>query len=259
MIRVALVGAAGRMGRAIAEAAAATDDVRIVACVDVPQNLPAVGGVWSDNLAKVVEPGMVVVEFAGAAGARRAAQVCAEHSLALVSGSTGLDAAVDAALRAASAHVAVFRSSNFSVGVAALRQALRAALAAVPGEWDIEIIERHHRLKQDSPSGTALTLADDALAARALTRAALRHGREGLVGARTGSEIGVHAVRGGTWVGDHTILLAGPGETLELRHIAQDRAAFAHGAVAAARYVASAPAGYHGMEDLLRGPGPLTS
>jgi 4-hydroxy-tetrahydrodipicolinate reductase len=259
VIRVALVGAAGRMGRAIAEAAAATSDVRIVACVDLPQNLPAVGGVWSDELAKVVEPGMVVVEFAGAEGALQAAAVCAAHGLALVSGSTGLPAEAEAALRAASANVAVFRASNFSVGVAALRLALRATLAAVPGEWDIEIIERHHRLKKDSPSGTALTLADDALAARGLGRDALRHGREGVVGARTNAEIGIHAVRGGTWVGDHTVLLAGPGETLELRHIAQDRAAFAHGAVAAARYVASAPSGYHGMEDLLRGPGPLTS
>ncbi len=259
MIRVALVGAAGRMGRAIAEAAAATTDVRIVACVDVPQNLPAVGGVWSDDLAKVVEPGMVVVEFAGPEGAVQAAAVCAAHGLPLVSGSTGLPAEGEAALRAAAARVAVFRASNFSVGVAALRLALRATLAAVPGEWDIEIIERHHRLKKDSPSGTALTLADDALAARGLGRDALRHGREGVVGARTNTEIGVHAMRGGTWVGDHTVLLAGPGETLELRHVAQDRAAFAHGAVAAARYVASAPSGYHGMEDLLRGPGPLTS
>jgi 4-hydroxy-tetrahydrodipicolinate reductase len=259
VIRIALVGAAGRMGRAIAEAAAATSDVRIVACVDVPQNLPAVGGVWSDDLAKVVEPGMVVVEFAGPEGAVQAAAVCAAHGLPLVSGSTGLPAEAEAALRAASAKVAVFRASNFSVGVAALRLALRATLAAVPGEWDIEIIERHHRLKKDSPSGTALTLADDALAARGLGRDALRHGREGVVGARTGAEIGVHAVRGGTWVGDHTVLLAGPGETLELRHVAQDRTAFAHGAVAAARYVASAPSGYHGMEDLLRGPGPLTS
>ena len=259
MIRVALVGAAGRMGRAIADAAADTADVRIAACVDLAQNLPAVGGVWSDDLAKVLEADMVVVEFAGSEGARNTAAICADRGVPLVSGSTGLGPEAEAGLRAAASRVAVFRASNFSVGVAALRLSLQAALAAVPGEWDIEIIERHHRLKKDSPSGTALTLADDALSARGLGREALRHGREGVVGARTSAEIGIHAVRGGTWVGDHTVLLAGPGETLELRHIAQDRAAFAHGAVAAARFIAGAPAGYHGMEDLLRGPGPLTS
>ena len=119
-------------------------------------------------------------------------------------------------------------------------------------EWDVEIVERHHRLKKDSPSGTAVTLASDIRAARGLPPEAVRHGREGLVGPRPAGELGVHAVRGGTWVGDHQVLLAGEGEWLELRHVAQDRAAFAHGAVAAARFVASAGAGLWTLEDVLR-------
>lgn len=255
MIELVLHGAAGRMGRAVAQAANAADDVRVAAFVDQSANLPADGGTWTADLASALAPGRVVIEFSGPAGARAAAELCAARGVALVSGSTGLDAAAEAALRAAAAKVAVFRASNFSVGVAVLRAALAAALAAAPRTWDIEIVERHHRMKQDSPSGTALTLADDVLAARGLTREALAHGREGAVGARPAAEIGLHAVRGGTWVGDHQVLLAGEGEWIELRHVAQDRAAFAHGALAAARFLSTAAPGMYNMQDLIRGPG----
>ena len=251
MIRIVLVGAAGRMGRAIAQAADGAEGVRVVACVDASPPAGATGA-WFADPAEAIAAGTVVVEFSSPAGAVRAAALCAERGAALVSGATGLSGEQEAGVRAAGAKVAVLRASNFSVGVAALRRALAAALAAVPRTWDVEIIERHHRLKKDSPSGTALTLADDALAARTLGRSALRHGREGAVGARTADEIGVHAVRGGTQVGDHTVLLAGEGETLELRHVAQDRAAFAHGALAAARFVAGAAPGLYAMEDLFQ-------
>jgi len=133
--------------------------------------------------------------------------------------------------------------------------ALRAALGAAPEGWDVEIVERHHRQKKDSPSGTALALAEEVRRARALPEGALRHGRQGLVGPRPAGEVGVHAVRGGTWVGDHQVLLAGEGEWLELRHVAQDRTAFAHGALAAVRFVATASPGGYTVEDVLRAPG----
>ncbi len=262
MIRVVLVGAAGRMGRAVEAAAAGASDLAIVARVDLRANFPAGGGVaglsgqWSEDVGAVAKAGDVVVDFSGAAGARAAAAACAARGAALVTGSTGLAPADEAALREAAARVAVLRATNFSLGVAALRVALRAVLAAVPASWDVEIVERHHRLKQDSPSGTALTLAGDVRAARNLPEGSLRHGRSGPAGPRTANEIGVHAVRGGTWVGDHQVLLAGEGEWLELRHVAQDRAAFAHGALAAARFLASAQPGEYTLEDVLRGPGP---
>jgi len=182
--------------------------------------------------------------------------MCAERGAALVSGSTGLTKDQEDAVLAASRRVPVLRASNFSIGVAALRRALAAALAVAPKSWDIEIVERHHRMKKDSPSGTALTLADMALAARGQTREALRHGREGAAGPRPAGEIGLHAVRGGSWVGDHLVLLAGDGETLELRHVAHDRGAFAHGALAAVRFVATAKPGLYGIDDLLDRPGP---
>ena len=255
MIDLVLHGAAGRMGRAVASAASEHPDLRVAAFVDQSAHLLADGGVWTSDLAATLVAGRVVIEFSGPAGAREAAERCAGRGVALVSGSTGLGANDEAALRAAAQQIPVFRASNFSLGVAVLRHALAAALAVAPAHWDIEIVERHHRLKKDSPSGTALTLADDALAARRWGREVLQHGREGTVGARPAAQIGMHAVRGGTWIGDHQVLLAGEGEWVELRHVAQDRTAFAQGAIAAARFLSTAAPGMYNMQDLLRGPG----
>jgi 4-hydroxy-tetrahydrodipicolinate reductase len=252
MIRIVLVGAAGRMGGAIEAAALAVPGVEIAARVDQRASFPPGAAGWTDDAASVCLPGTVVVEFSSPAGAVATAALCAARGLPLVSGSTGLTPEQEAAVRAAGGKVAVLRASNFSVGVVALRRALAAALQALPACWDVEIIERHHRLKKDSPSGTAVTLAADVIAARGLGPGELKHGREGAVGARPAAEIGMHSVRGGTWVGDHTILLGGEGETLELRHVAQDRAAFAHGAVAAARFVTRAAPGLYTMDDMLK-------
>jgi 4-hydroxy-tetrahydrodipicolinate reductase len=193
----------------------------------------------------------VVVEFAGPDAAAAAAATCARVGAALVSGSTGLTPEQDDAMRAAARRVAVVRAANFSLGVLVLRRALAAALRSAPRDWDVEIVERHHRAKVDSPSGTALQLARDVAEARGLPHAALRHGREGRVGPRPAEEIGVHAVRGGSWVGEHAVLLGGMGEWIELRHVAQDRGAFAQGALAAARFVATAAPGLYTLEHVM--------
>jgi 4-hydroxy-tetrahydrodipicolinate reductase len=272
VIRIVLVGAAGRMGRAVEAAAAGAADLAVHARVDLRANFPAGAGVgsgagagtggavaWSEDVQAVTARGDVIVDFSGPAGARAASVAAAARGAALVTGSTGLTPEDETTLRDAAKRVAVVRASNFSLGIAALRVALRTVLAAVPASWDVEIIEKHHRLKKDSPSGTALTLAADVRAARALPAAPLRHGREGVIGVRPAGEVGMHAVRGGTWVGDHQVLLAGEGEWLELRHVAQDRAAFAHGALAAVRFVATAAPGWYTMEDVLRGPGPRST
>jgi len=129
---------------------------------------------------------------------------------------------------------------------------LAARAATVLGDFELEIEERHHRGKADAPSGTALALAAVLAKARGLGPGAYRHGRSGR-GERRPDEIGIHALRGGDWVGEHTILLAGPGETLELRHRAESRSAFARGALSAARFAAEAPPGLYGMADVLAG------
>jgi len=199
MIRVVLVGAAGRMGRAVEAAAASAGDIEIAARVDVRPEHSQAHGVWSSEVSPVLARGDVVVEFSDPKGARDAAAACAARGAALVSGSTGLSADDEAALRTAAKTIAILRASNFSLGVAALREALRVALASVPASWDAEIVEKHHRAKKDSPSGTALALADDIRKARALPASSLRHGRQGAAGPRPAAEVGVHAVRGGSW------------------------------------------------------------
>ena len=249
MIALALAGAAGRMGRAVEHAAAEAGDFVVRVRLD---RTGGPGAGWTPDPGAIA-PGDVVVDFSAPELLRGVAVRCAEVGAPLVTGTTGLGPADERVLADAAKSVAVLRAANFSLGVLALRRALVTALAALPGTWDIEIVERHHRMKADSPSGTALLLAREAAAARGLPAEALRHGREGRVGARPKAEIGVHAVRGGTWVGDHTVLLAGEGEWIELRHVAQDRAAFAHGALAAARFVLQAKPGLYTLEDVVGG------
>jgi 4-hydroxy-tetrahydrodipicolinate reductase len=240
------------MGRAVLETAAMVAGFEVRAGVDV-EECPTwwePSKLWSRDLNAVLAPGDVVVEFSGAEGAVAAAQACAGRGVPLVSGATGLGPAHEQALRQAAARVAVLRAANFSLGVLALRRALGALLAAIPA-WDVEIVERHHRAKKDSPSGTALRLAADVTEFRGLPASSLRHGRMGGLGPRPAEEVGVHAVRGGSWVGDHAVLMAGEGEWIELRHVAQDRTAFARGALAAASFVARAAPGLYALEAII--------
>jgi 4-hydroxy-tetrahydrodipicolinate reductase len=259
MTGLVLVGAGGRMGRAVAEALAGAgggppgaDTLSLRSRIERPGfRAPEDGGVpWGSDAAAVVTRGDVVVEFSAPGAAAAVATLCAERGASLVSGTTGLGEAEEAALREAARTVAVVRAANFSLGVLALRRALAAALAALPESWDVEIVERHHRGKRDAPSGTALRLARDAAEQRGYPESALRSGRSGAAGPRPGAEIGLHSLRGGTWVGDHAVVLAGAGEWLELRHVAEDRGAFAHGVVAAARFVARARPGFYTLEDV---------
>lgn len=252
MIPIVVFGAAGRMGRSVAETAAADPVFLVKAGVDAaprpagwPPQTP-----WSSDLAVVLRAGDVVVDFSVPEAAALAARACREHGAPLVSGTTGLLADQEAAMAEAARSVAVLRASNFSLGVLALRRALLALLSAIP-DWDVEIVERHHRAKRDSPSGTALTLARDVQRARGYPASSLRQGREGRTGERPAGEIGVHAVRGGSWVGEHAVLLAGAGEWLELRHVAQDRSAFARGALAGAEFVAKAKPGLYDLGAVL--------
>lgn len=252
MIALILFGAAGRMGAAVERAALGSDDFRIKARIERPSSEAHPSATLPGrDVSEPVGPGDVVVDFSSPEGCAAACRLCTECGSSLVSGTTGLSPEAEAQLDQLARRVPVLRASNFSLGVLALRRALAAALATLPLDWDVEIVERHHRRKADAPSGTALTLARDVAAARGLGDAALRHGREGRTGERPRDEIGMHAVRGGSFVGDHEVLLAGEGEWLELRHVAQDRSAFAQGVLAAARFVAHAEPGRYHLEDLV--------
>ena len=239
VLPVAVAGATGRMGGRVARAVEADADFRLAASLSRDR----LGGDWNGA--------RVLADFTSPAGTAALAALAAERRVALLVGTTGLDMDARAALDAAASKVAVMVAPNLSPGIAALGRALKVVLAALPG-YDVEIVERHHRAKADAPSGTALALGAIAAAARGLPWPdAGRAGRSGAVGPRPDGEIGLHAVRGGAWVGEHAVLVAGPHETLELHHVAHDRDAFTAGALLALRFLAGAGPGRYTLEDAL--------
>jgi len=254
-LRIVLAGATGRMGEAVARLALAEPGLALAGLL-VRKDDPAVGSTpyvggprITSEPSELLGPGTVLIEFTTAESTAGLARAAAAAGAALVSGTTGLGADAESALDRAAAVVAVVHAPNMSRGVALLDQLATEAAQAL-ADFDIEIEERHHRHKLDAPSGTALALARTLAQARGLAAAAIRHGRGGK-GARSGDEITVHALRGGDWVGEHTLLFAGPGETIELRHRAESRTAFAAGALAAARFAALAPPGRYGIREVL--------
>lgn len=243
-LNVALVGAHGRMGRAIAACAAREPAVyRVV----------AEAGRVAD-LATAFNTGEVVVDFSLPDATAAVLSAVTSRGLPLVLGTTGHDETIRPAIARAAETVPVVFASNFSVGVNALFWLTRRAAEILGPDFDLEIVETHHRLKKDAPSGTARRLAEILAETRALSyERDVRHGRVGNVGARAASEIGMHAVRGGDVVGEHTVLFAGPAERLELTHRAGSRELFALGALRAARWAAEPgrPPGLYDMEDVL--------
>jgi 4-hydroxy-tetrahydrodipicolinate reductase len=257
-MRIAVVGASGKMGRAIVRLASAEriEVVCAVGATDVGRDVGDLAGVGPlgvlvvDSVAALEHTSAdVVVDFSRPGATLRLAPIAAAAGVAIVSGTTGLDDDARAALESAAKRVAVLWEPNMSVGVHALSQLVEQAVAAL-SDWDIEIVEVHHRAKVDAPSGTALRLAEVARRARA-GAPRLVHGRHGTPGARSPEEIGIHALRGGDVVGDHVVHLLGGGERLELTHRATTRDVFAHGALRAARWIAGKAPSVYSLRDVL--------
>lgn len=237
--RIVLVGARGRMGLAV-QSAAPEAGLAIAATVNSP-----------DDLGAALDAGDVVVDFSAAHATARLLELAVAKRKPLVIGTTGHDASTKESLRRLAAQVPTVWAGNFSVGVNLLFALTARAARTLGADYDAELIELHHRHKKDAPSGTAARLLEIILAARQLDAGALKHGRVGLTGERSPGEVGVHAVRGGDIVGEHTVLFAGPGERLELKHQATDRLIFARGALHAARWVVRQPPGLYDMQDVL--------
>lgn len=202
--------------------------------------------------ATALTAGQVVIDFSSAAATASLLAACRQAHKPLVLGATGHDQEQRALITEAARDTAVVFASNFSVGVNTLFWLTRQAARILGPAFDLEVIEVHHRLKKDAPSGTARRLAEILAEERHLSYAEdARHGREGLVGERGANEIGLHAVRGGDVVGEHTVLFAAPGERMELIHRASSRETFALGALRAAAWVVDLPPGLYDMEDVL--------
>jgi 4-hydroxy-tetrahydrodipicolinate reductase len=191
----------------------------------------------------------VVIDFSVASAVPGLFAVAARQKIAVVSGTTNLDAAGRQALEKASEAVPVLWAPNMSLGVQVLAEIVEQALKRLGAGYDVEIVELHHRRKVDAPSGTARRLVDAVKAARGELREL--HGRDGEVGERKADEIGVFGVRGGDVVGDHTVYVLGPGELIELTHRASSRELFAHGAVFADRFLVGKKAGRYQIADVL--------
>ena len=238
--RVLLVGAKGRMGQTVAAAAEGAGAI-IVAGLD-----------QGDDLTQEIAGCDVVVDFSHPSATAAINGACVGGGKPLVIGTTGHSAEERAMIEKTAATLPVVLSPNFSVGVNALFWLTREAARMLGEDFDLEIVETHHRLKKDAPSGTAKKLAEILCEVRKLDYATnARHGREGLIGERPAKEIGVHSIRAGDVVGDHTVTLARPGERLELTHKASSRETFALGALRAAQWVVGKPPGLYSMEDVL--------
>ena len=248
-VRIAVAGALGRMGRAVAQVAGERSDVSLAGLFDRP-------GAQDEALSSrdhALHAAEVVVDFTSAAASIELAAWCAEHGgPALVIGSTGFTAEHEEALRIAAKQVAVVRAGNFSLGVNLLTGLVRQAARALLADYDIEILEAHHRRKVDAPSGTALMLGEAAAQGRGIELASVSQTvRDGITGERPPGAIGFASLRGGGIVGEHSVLFAAEDEIITLSHSARDRSLFARGALSAAVWVAGRDPGLYDMQDVL--------
>ncbi len=240
-LRIAVAGASGRMGRMLIEAVNATPDCTLAGTLDI-----------GCDIAAGLADAQVLIDFTRPEGTLAHLAVCRERGVKVVIGTTGFSDAQKVEIAAHAKQVALMLSPNMSVGVNVVLRLLDTAARALAEGYDIEVIEAHHRHKIDAPSGTALKMGE--VLATALGRdlkACAVYAREGVTGERDPSTIGFATVRGGDIVGDHTVLFAGTGERVEIRHQATSRANFAQGALRAARFLAGKPTGLYDMFDVL--------
>ncbi|CAA0081544.1 4-hydroxy-tetrahydrodipicolinate reductase [Zhongshania aliphaticivorans] len=263
-VRIAVTGAAGRMGRILIEAVSLNDDCELTAAIERPESsllgadagelagLGKNGVAIVGDVASVLEDFDVLIDFTVPAATLANAKACGAAGKGMVIGTTGFNQEQKIELEAAIAPIAICQASNFSTGVNLCFKLLDMAAKVLGDDVDVEIVEAHHRHKIDAPSGTALSMGHvvaDALG-RDLEKVAV-YGREGQTGARERDTIGFATVRGGDVVGDHTVMFCAEGERVEITHKASSRMSFGRGAVRAAAWVSAQSAGRYDMQDVL--------
>jgi len=240
MTKVIIHGSKGRMGQMLIACGEKMDGLEVVAGVDE-------GDALADHIAECD----TVIDFSLHHATAACAVLCAEHGKALVIGTTGHTDEEKSEIENLKSQIPIIWASNYSTGVNTLFWLTKKATEILGPDFDLEVLEMHHRHKVDAPSGTAATLGEILLEVRQQQKNALRHGREGIVGARTDEEIGMHSLRGGGVVGDHTVIYAGGGERLELTHKAASRETFANGALRAAHWAHGKAPGLYNMQNVL--------
>ena len=266
MIKIIIDGACGRMGKMIINGVSQAEDMQLVGAIEMPNHpqlgqdageiagVGNLGVVVSSDLPAIIDNGDVIIEFTSPDATLEHLQNVVDADKAMVIATTGYADAEMRKLRELASKIRCVMSPNFSVGISMLLKVVQDVALVLGDDFDIEVIEAHHNMKKDAPSGTAIRLAEVLAEAthRDLNQVGT-YGRHGMVGERPRSEIGVHAIRGGDIVGDHTVLFAGTGERIEITHRAQSRETFARGALRTARWVVTAPRGLYNFTEFLFG------
>ncbi len=264
MIRVVVSGAGGRMGKLLLQAVIEEDGMELVAAVerkdhpllnrDVGELIGSAkcGVLMRTDLEEVISSGDILVEFSTPQATLSHLPVAVEKNTRIVIGTTGLNNEEKERIKESSSRIPILLSPNMSIGVNLLFRIAGEVARILGDEYDVEIIETHHRMKRDAPSGTALRLAEVIAQARghSLKEVAV-YGREGTAGERKRGTIGIHAVRGGTVSGEHNVIFAGASERVELTHRAESRQVFVRGAIEAIRFIAGASPGLYDMQDVI--------
>ncbi|MDZ4094988.1 MAG: 4-hydroxy-tetrahydrodipicolinate reductase [Paracoccaceae bacterium] len=261
---IVIAGASGRMGQMLIRSVLASDKARLAGCLERPGHAwvgcdigqatggAAVGVIVSDDPLEVFARAQAVIDFTAPAATVEFAALAAQARAVHVIGTTGLEPGDLARIAAAARHAVIVRAGNMSLGVNLLVRLTQKVAQALDADWDIEVVEAHHRMKVDAPSGTALMLGQAAAEGRGVALADVREsGRDGITGPRARGAIGFAAVRGGDVVGEHDVIFAGEGERIVLRHLATDRAIFARGALRAAVWGQGKKPGEYDMMDVL--------
>ena len=261
---IVITGASGRMGQMLVQSLAGSDRARLVGCVertghawigrDVGECMGGapVGVLVTDDPLEAFARAQAVIDFTAPAATVEFAKLAAQARAVHVIGTTGLEPADHARLDLAAHHAVIVQAGNMSLGVNLLTRLTQKVAAALDAEWDVEIVEAHHRMKVDAPSGTALMLGEAAAKGRGVAlEDAKVSGRDGITGARTRGTIGFSAIRGGDIVGEHDVIFAADGERIVLRHLATDRRIFARGALRAALWGQGQKPGRYDMMDVL--------
>ncbi|RMH70749.1 MAG: 4-hydroxy-tetrahydrodipicolinate reductase [Gemmatimonadetes bacterium] len=256
MIDIIVTGAYGRMGHRLAECIVEDPQLHLAGLTEHPEHpqlgTPVCGVEVCTDLKEIIDKGLVIIDFTTPQASVNAAQLAVAHQKAFICGTTGFSPEQLSVLKHAGSKIPVVYSPNMSVGVNLLFKLVADVASLLNEGYDVEIVEAHHRYKKDAPSGTAQRLADIIADTWNLDpKQAFEYGREGLTGERKDHIIGVHAVRGGDIVGEHTVSFIGLGERLELTHKAHSRDTFIRGALSAAKWIVNQPAGFYTMHDIL--------
>jgi 4-hydroxy-tetrahydrodipicolinate reductase len=264
MITAIVIGAAGRMGQRLVSAVAQAQDFKLVGAVEKPEHpelgkdagvvagIGKIGISISSRLEPLLKDAQVILDFTAPVATLSHLEMAAAHDVAVVIGTTGLASQERERIKSYASKIPILLAPNMSTGVNLMFYLVKKAAQVLGEDFDLEVMEIHHRLKKDAPSGTALRLAEVLADARGLrVEEAARYHRQGMIGERDKKEVGIQTLRAGDIVGEHTVLMAGPGERLEIIHRAHSRDTFAHGALRAARWLVKQKPGLYTMQEFL--------